>query len=145
MFCGWSGMGRLSELNGLLRRVVKKRVFYGQADHNSCPPLTVSFWWFFLCTFDLLLWLYVFWNKFYKRNSQFSCNFWNPQFLLLLLMPSVWSFARGRPLILTTKIRAWKMHFETPHNEIKCVLSVKESSTNEKKVKIFTFLRSAWL
>ena len=31
------------------------------------------------------------------------------------------------------------MHFETPHNEIKYVLSVKESSSNEKKVKNFTF------
>ena len=31
------------------------------------------------------------------------------------------------------------MHFETPHNEIGCVLSVKESNFNEKKIKIFTF------
>ena len=29
--------------------------------------------------------------------------------------------------------------FETPHNEIKCVLSVKESNFNEKDIKIFTF------
>ena len=32
-----------------------------------------------------------------------------------------------------------KCIFETPHNEIKCVLSVKESNFNEKKIKIFTF------
>ena len=31
------------------------------------------------------------------------------------------------------------MHFETLHNEIKCVLSVKESNFNEKNIKIFTF------
>ena len=61
-----------------------------------------------------MLWLYVFWNGFYTRKSQFSCNFWNPQFLLLLLLPSWWSFARGRPLILTTTKRAWKMHFWDP-------------------------------
>ena len=41
---------------------------------------------YFWCTFDLILWLYVFWNGFYTRKSQFSCNFWNPQFLLLLLL-----------------------------------------------------------
>ena len=29
--------------------------------------------------------------------------------------------------------------FETLHNDIKCVLSVKESNFNEKKIKIFTF------
>ena len=32
-----------------------------------------------------------------------------------------------------------KSIFETPYNEIKCVLSVKESNFNEKKIKIFTF------
>ena len=32
-----------------------------------------------------------------------------------------------------------KCIFETPYNEIKCVLSVKESNFNEKKIKIFTF------
>ena len=32
-----------------------------------------------------------------------------------------------------------KCIFETPYNEIKCVLSVKESKFNAKKIKIFTF------
>ena len=32
-----------------------------------------------------------------------------------------------------------KCIFETPYNEIKCVLSVKESNFNEKNIKIFTF------
>ena len=40
----------------------------------------------------------VFWNGFYTRKSQFPCNYWNPQFLFLLLLPSRWSFARGRSL-----------------------------------------------
>ena len=31
-----------------------------------------------------------------KRILQFSCNYCNPQFLLLLLLPSGWSFTRGR-------------------------------------------------
>ena len=32
-----------------------------------------------------------------------------------------------------------KCIFETPHNEIKYVSSVKESNFNEKKIKFFTF------
>ena len=35
-----------------------------------------------------------------------------------------------------------KCIFETPYNEIKCVLSVKESNFNEKKIKIFTVVRA---
>ena len=39
-----------------------------------------------------------------------------------------------------TAREALKMHFETPHNEIKCVLSIIVSYSIEKKrVKIFTF------
>ena len=45
---------------------------------------------------------------------QFSCIYWNPQFLFLLLLLSRSSFAGGRPLILTTKKRSWKMHFWDP-------------------------------
>ena len=48
----------------------------------------------------------------FTRKSQFSSNYWNPQFFLLLLLPSGSSFARGRPLILTTTKRAWKVCFE---------------------------------
>ena len=33
-----------------------------------------------------------------KHDLQFPRNYWNPQFLLLLLLPSGRSFARGRPL-----------------------------------------------
>ena len=47
--------------------------------------------------------------------------------------PSGSSFETVQPLILTTKKRALKCIFETPHNEIKCVLIVKESNFNEKK------------
>ena len=37
-------------------------------------------------------------------------------------------------------LKALKMHFETPHNEIKCVFSIIESYYIEKKrVQIFTF------
>ena len=31
-----------------------------------------------------------------------------------------------------------KCIFETPHNEIKCVLSIKELNFNDKRIKIFT-------
>ena len=35
--------------------------------------------------------------------------------------------------------RAWKMHFQPPHNEIKCVLSIKESYPKRgKNAKVFT-------
>ena len=40
----------------------------------------------------------------------------------------------------TVKVkRHEKCIFETSFNEIKCVMSVKESNFNEKKIKIFTF------
>ena len=59
--------------------------------------LTISFSWSFLVFF----WPYIMFicvlKGFYTRKSQFPCNYWNPQFLLLLLLPSS-SFARGRPL-----------------------------------------------
>ena len=47
--------------------------------------------------------------------------------------PSRSSFAKGRPLILTTTRGHEKCIFDTLHNEIKCVLIVKESNFNEKK------------
>ena len=50
---------------------------------------------------SLRMWLYVFWNRFYTRKSHYPCNYWNPQFLLLLLLPSRSSFARGWPLRMT--------------------------------------------
>ena len=106
------------------------------------------------CSFDLTLWVKVFWKRFCTRKRQLSSNYWNPQFLLLMLQPSRSSFARGRPLRMTIWKRTvpldhhlqeagpslWqpqKRHekciFETLHNETKCVLSVKESNFNEKK------------
>ena len=65
--------------------------------------------------------------------------------------PSRWPSARGRSLqIIICKRLAphFDNHkkgmknafFETLHNEIKCVLSVKESNYTEKKIKIFTFV-----
>ena len=62
--------------------------------------------------------LYVFWNgihsEIHTRKRQFSSSYWYPQFLLLLLLPSRWSFARGRTLILTVTETALKMHFWDP-------------------------------
>ena len=55
------------------------------------PPLTVSFLWFFSGVLMTLYYDYVFWTGFYKK-IQFSCNYWHPQFLLLKLLPSGWSF-----------------------------------------------------
>ena len=53
------------------------------------------------CSFDLTLWVKVFWKRFCTRKRQLSSNYWNPQFLLLMLQPSRSSFARGRPLRMT--------------------------------------------
>ena len=94
-------------------------------------------------------------------------------FPLLLLLLSIWSFARGRPFHMTICKRSvpvdhhlqeaspsdhhlqqagpsfWQPRtghknciLETPHNDLKCVLSVTESNFNEKKIKIFTFAYS---
>ena len=71
----------------------------------------------------------MFWNGFYTRKSNFLDNH------LQEAGPSGSLFARGRPLILTTTKRAWKMHFWDPLQWDKCVLSVKESNFNEKRSK----------
>ena len=75
----WHKIERLSLVCDI-RRVVKKTSILrsGWPFALTPRPLTISF----LCTFYLILWLYVFWNGFYPRKSQFSCKFWNPQFLL---------------------------------------------------------------
>ena len=47
------------------------------------PPLYGQFFCdFFWCSFDLLLWLYVFWNGFYTRKKKFSSNYKYPHFFL---------------------------------------------------------------
>ena len=66
----------------------KKRTFNG---HFSRPAQTD---------------LYVFWNGFYTRKSKVSFNFWNPQILLFLLLPSGSLFDNHE--------RAWKIHFWDP-------------------------------
>ena len=45
-------------------------------------------------------------------------------------------FAKAGPLFWKPQIGHEKCIFETPHNEIKCVLSAKESNFNGKKIKI---------
>ena len=73
------------------------------------------------------------------KKSQFSCNYRNPQFLILLLLPSGWSFPRGRPLILTTTKRAWKMHFWDPSQWDRMGFECQRIKFQWKKDKIFTF------
>ena len=58
------------------------------------------------------------------RKQMKAHEFWNPQFLLLLLLPSRWPFARGRSLRIIickrpaphfdNQKRAWKIHFLDP-------------------------------
>ena len=123
-----------NSLYNFVRRGVKKRILYGQADRKrlSPPPLRSALLWFFWCSFDLILWLCVFWNGFYTRKSQFSSNYWNPQFLLLLLLPSGSSFASSRPPFWQPRKGHEKCIFETPLNEIKCVLSKNQISVKKK-------------
>ena len=100
---------------GSFRGVVKKSGYFTvRLTVSVPPPLTVSFLW----NFYLRLWFYVFWNGFYTRKSQFSCNYWNPPLTPAALRmiickrpapfgrpfsrgPSGSSFARGRPLRMT--------------------------------------------
>ena len=53
--------------------VQKNETFYGQPDRKRwpSPPLRSAFCDFFGCTFDLILWLHVFWNGFYTRKVIF--------------------------------------------------------------------------
>ena len=70
------------------KQVVKKRIFYGQADRKHLPllpPLEVSFHGFFLVCLNLDYDSYVFWNGFYTRKKSFSSNYKNHHSSLLLL------------------------------------------------------------
>ena len=62
----------------------KQRIFYGQVDRKRLPPppLLRPVFVNFLCVFDLRLWLYVLWKRFYTRKKSFSSNFLNPRFFL---------------------------------------------------------------
>ena len=145
----------------------------GQVRLAASPPLYDQIW----CSFDLVIWLYVFWNEFYTKKSistqlpespipplnaatlpMIICKRLAPPYdHLQEAGPSVSSFARGRPLQMTICKRSvpsdhhlqgagpsfWQLQkghekciFETLHNEIKCVLSVKESNFNENIARI---------
>ena len=76
---GWSGQVEILRkmmLNKPLRQVVKK----GYILRSGTPSIRSVFFVIFLCVFDLMLWLYAFWNRFYSRNKPFSSNHENPQF-----------------------------------------------------------------
>ena len=81
----------------------------------------------------------MFWNGFYTRKSQYGGVYVKVHSLSFYVSVSQTRSMPMLPLILTTTKRAWKMHFETLHNEIKCVLSVKELIFNKKRINIFTF------
>ena len=78
-----------------LGRGVKKTILYRKRPALLYGQLFVIFLVFFwpylmiICVLNRIL---------YTRKSQFSFNYCNPQFLLLLLLPSRWSYARGRSL-----------------------------------------------
>ena len=101
---------------------------------------------FFWCSFDLILWLYVFWYGFYTRKSQFSCNYWNPPPLTAAALQMI--ICKRQAPHSDNHERAWKTHFWDLSQWDKCVLSVKESNYTEKKIKIFTFVygqgRGGW-
>ena len=63
------------------------KIYYSTVKPFTPPPplpLLSAFCDFF-GVFYLLLWLYVFWKGFYTRKCQFSCYFWNPQFLRIII------------------------------------------------------------
>ena len=87
------------------------------------PPLRPAFRDFLLCVLYLILWLYVFGNKKHKKKEVFIQLLESP---ISSNSPSEWSFARGRPSFWQPRKGHEKCIFETLHNEMKCVLSVKE-------------------
>ena len=74
-------------------------------------------------------------TDFTHERKSFSSNFLNPQFFL-----TVHCSCHGQSRIAVKWRRKGheKCIFETPHNEIKCVLSIKELNFNDKRIKIFT-------
>ena len=105
------------------REVTKKQIFYGQADRKHLHPTPLrSACCDFLCIFDLILWLYVFWNGFYTRKviSMQLQEFPTPP-----LLCQKWS-DRGVKGIKNAFLRPLKMRWN--------FLSIIESY-----VKIFTF------
>ena len=120
-----------------LGRGVKKTILYRKRPALLYGQLFVIFLVFFwpylmiICVLNRIL---------YTRKSQFSFNYCNPQFLLLLLLPSGWSFARDWPLILTTTKRAWKMHLWDPSQWDKMCFECQRIKFQSKKVSKFSHL-----
>ena len=77
-----------------------------------------------------------------NKKKSTSMHYLNPQFLLLLLLPSGDHLQKAGPSFWQPRKGQEKCIFEILHIEIKCVLSVKESNFNEKRIKIFTFAYS---
>ena len=110
-----------------LGRGVKKWYFTVSAPPPPPPLIYGQFFVIVWCSFDLILWLYVFWIRFYTQekvnfhpttaipnSSSYCCG--PPDDHLQETGPSFWQPQKGHE----------KCIFETLHNEIICVLSVKE-------------------
>ena len=99
-------------------------------DSNHSFTLTISFSWFFLCAFNIRLWFNVFWNEFYARKGHFHTT--------IRITNS--SLQLDAALSQNGQIAVWwqrqkgheKCISETPHKEIQCVLSTKESNFNAR-------------
>ena len=75
------------------------------------PPLTVSFLWIiFWCTFDLIFWLFMFWNGFYTRKVIFIQlqEFPTPPYCRCC------SVTKGSDSGIAEALKALKMHFWDP-------------------------------
>ena len=132
----------------VLKRILhKKKSIFMQLLESCISPLTAAALWMIICKRPVPLDHHL--QEAGTSRSSFArgrplrmtvCKkLVSPDHHLQEAGPSGSSFARGRPLILTTTKGHEKCIFETLHNEIKRVLSVKESNFNEKKIKIFTF------
>ena len=76
-----------------LRRFVKKNGYFTvrlAVRFDPLPPFTVSFLWFFFVFYWPYIMIICVLKRILHTKKQFPCNYWNPQFLLFLLLISYW-------------------------------------------------------
>ena len=99
-------------------------------DSNHSFTRRISFSWFFLWAFNIRLWFNVFWNEFNTRKGNFhiTIRITNSSLQLAPVLSQ-----NGRIAVWWQRQKGHeKCISETPHNEMKCVLSFKESNFNAR-------------
>ena len=111
---------------GFLWKLSRNRSFYSQGDPH--PLLRSDFLDFLYVIIRLSLNVFLE-SDFTQEKKSFSSNYQNPLFLLLLCHKMVGKqCSRGIKICKTSE----KCTFETPHNELNCILGIKDSNFNTK-------------